>query len=95
MFQIPPPSSEPVYLVQYWTGEPVCLVQYWTGEIVDLTYMCGQTEKQQRAREGADRRLTPEQHQLIELQRKLLQENAERQRREYENLIQRGVQLTK
>lgn len=85
MFQLSPPLNY----------EPVCLVQYQTGEIQDLTYLCGQLEKQQRAREEAERNLTPEQRQLIEQQRKLLQEQTERSRKLYNDLIQQGIQITK
>ena len=81
MHQLPPP-----------TYEPVCLVQYQTGEIQDLTYLCGYGEKQRRAREEAERNLTPEQRQLIEQQRRLLQEETERSRRRFDNLIQQGIQ---
>lgn len=83
MYQLPPP-----------TYEPVCLVQYWTGEVQDLTYLCGYGEKYKRAREEeeAERNLTPEQRQLIEQQRRLLQEETERSRRRFDNLIQQGIQ---
>lgn len=85
MFHLPPlPISE-----------PVCLVQYWTGEIQDLSYLCGYGEKQRKAREEAERNLTPEQRQLIEQQRRLLQEQTERSRRQYDDLIQQGIQITK
>lgn len=82
MFQLPPFPSY----------EPVCLVQYWTGEIQDLTHLCGYGEKQRRAREEAERNLTPEQRQSIEQQRRLLQEQTERSRRQYDDLIQQGIQ---
>lgn len=85
MMQLPPPV----------VNEPVCLVQYWTGEIQDLTYLCGDGEKQQRAREAAERNLTPEQRQLMEQQRRLLQEETERSRKLYNDLIQQGIQITK
>lgn len=85
MLQLPPNAA----------NEPVCLVQYQTGEVQDLTYLCGQLEKQQRAREEAERNLTPEQRQLIEQQRKLLQEETERSRKLYDDLIQQGIQINK
>lgn len=84
MFQLPPLSSE-----------PVCLVQYWTGEVQDLTYLCGYGEKQRKAREEAERNLTSEQRQLIEQQRRLLQEETERSRQRFNDLIQQGIQITK
>lgn len=83
MHQLPPLS---VY-------EPVCLVQYWTGEIQDLTYLCGQVEKQRKAREEAERNLTPEQRQLLEQQRRLLQEQTERSRQLYDDLIRQSIQI--
>lgn len=83
MHQLPPPPSY---------DEPVCLVQYWTGEVQDLTHLCGYGEKYKRAREEAERNLTPEQRQLIEQQRRLLQEETERSRRRFDNLIQQGIQ---
>ncbi|HEY9598363.1 MAG TPA: hypothetical protein V6D33_11895 [Cyanophyceae cyanobacterium] len=76
-------------------NEPACLVQYQTGEIQDLTYLCGQLEKQQRAREEVERNLTSEQRQLIEQQRRLLQEQTERSRQRSNGLIQQGIQITK
>lgn len=85
MFQLPPFSNY----------EPVCLVQYQNGEVQDLTYLCGQLEKQQRAREEAERNLTPEQRQLLEQQRRLLEEQTERSRQQYDDLIRQGVQITK
>lgn len=75
------------------TSEPVCLVQYWTGEIQDLTYLCGQVEKQRKAREEEERNLTPEQRQLLEQQRRLLQEQTERSRQLYDDLIRQGIQV--
>ncbi len=85
MLQLPPNVA----------NEPVCLVQYQTGEIQDLTYLCGQLEKQQRAGEEAERNLTPEQRQLIEQQRKFVQEETERSRKLYNDLIRQGIQVTK